>query len=208
MTPVSVDIPVHKQHARPPVLLLDDKRGTWGMALFIMTEATLFLMLFFAYYYVKKGNDRWSVTEPPKLHYSLPMLAVLLTSSGVIYWGEQNVKKQRYRAAKFALLGTMSLGIVFLTLTYFEYTEHLAHVTPRTNAYGSTFYTLTSLHGLHVVLGLLMMAWVLVVPRWEPARITPYRPYHTVAMYWHFVDTVWVFLVVLLYVIPNIYNAL
>jgi heme/copper-type cytochrome/quinol oxidase subunit 3 len=84
----------------------------------------------------------------------------------------------------------------------------LQHLTPRTNAYGSSFYTLTTLHGLHVVLGLLMLIWVLLVPRWEPVRFTPYRPYHNVALYWHFVDTVWIFIVAFLYVIPNIYNVL
>ncbi|HZP63934.1 MAG TPA: cytochrome c oxidase subunit 3 [Terriglobales bacterium] len=206
MTPVSTEIPVHRQHARPPVLALDDRRGTWGMALFIATEATLFVMLLFSYYYTSRGNNRWQVHEAPKLHYSLPMLAVLLTSSGVLYWGEQQVKKHRYGAARGALLTTILLGIGFLVLTFLEYSEHLKTLRPSTDAYGSTFYTLTSLHGAHVVFGLLMLCWVMIVPRWEPARRTPHRPYHNVAMYWHFVDTVWLFLVILLYIVPNIYN--
>ena len=208
MSPVPVEIPAHEQHAPPPVQSFDDRRGTYGMLLFIITEAMLFVMLFFAYYYTKKGNDRWHVTDPPKLHYVLPMLGVLLTSSGVIYWGEQQIKKRKYNAARLALVGTIVLGLGFLGLTYFDYAEHLQHVTPRTDAYGSTFYTLISLHGAHVVFGLLMLTWLLlIVPRWEPALYTPHRPYHNVAMYWHFVDIVWVFIVLLLYVIPNIWNA-
>jgi heme/copper-type cytochrome/quinol oxidase subunit 3 len=208
MTPVAIEVPTRAEHAPPPIRLLDDRRGTFGMALFITTEATLFVILFFAYYYIEKGNQRWKVDEPPKLHYSLPMLAVLATSSLVLYWGEQQVKKRKYGLARVGLGGTIFLGLVFLTLTYFEYTEHLKHLTPRTDSYGSIFYTITSLHGLHVVLGLFMLTWVLMIPRWEPARDTPHRPYHNVAMYWHFVDTVWLFIIAILYVGPNIYNAL
>jgi heme/copper-type cytochrome/quinol oxidase subunit 3 len=207
MSPHELIIPQH-EHAGPPVPYVDDRRGTLGMLLFIATEAMLFIMLFFAYYFLEKGNQRWAVEEPPKLHYSLPMLAVLLTSSAILYWGEQQVKKERYIAARNALLGTISLGFVFLLLTYFEYSEHLLHLTPTSNAYGSIFYTITSLHGLHVCLGLLMLIWVLLVPEWEPMQYSPYRPYHNVAMYWHFVDIVWVFIIAILYVGPNIFNTL
>jgi cytochrome c oxidase subunit III len=206
MTPVVVEIPIHKQHARPPVSVVDDGRGTFGMALFIATEATLFVMLFFAYYYTHTG-DRWAHEQPPKLHYSIPMLIVLVSSSGVLHWGEKQVKKGRYAAGRIALMGTILMGLGFLTFTYFEYRETLEHLTPTTDAYGSAFFTLISLHAAHVVIGLLMLTWVLTLPRWQPARETPHRPYSNVAMYWHFVDTVWVFLVGLLYIVPNIYNA-
>ena len=208
MSPVYVDVPAHEHHASPPIHALDDKRGTWGMALFIVTEAFLFLMLFFAYFYLAKGDERWKLEDPPKLHYSLPMLGVLLASSAVLYWGEQKVKKEEYGAGRTALLITMALGVGFLALNYFEYSEHLLHLTPRSNSYGSIFYTITTLHACHVVLGLLMLGWVFLLPRWEPLRRSPHRPYHNVGMYWHFVDTVWVFIIILLYVGPNIYNAL
>jgi heme/copper-type cytochrome/quinol oxidase subunit 3 len=195
-------------HGEPLVRRIDDKRGTFGMALFIASEATLFTVLFFTYYFVAKGNDRWKIEEPPKLHYSLPMLAILLTSSGVLYWGEQQVKKGKLRAGRLAMIGTVVLGLGFLGMTYFEFTETLLHLTPRTDAYGSIFFTTVTLHGLHVCTGILMMLWVLMLPRWEPRRRPPHRPYHNVALYWHFVDTVWVFIIILYYVAPNIYNAL
>jgi heme/copper-type cytochrome/quinol oxidase subunit 3 len=210
MSPVYLE-PTHPtpEHAGPPVRLVDDKRGTWGVALFIATEAMLFVMLFFTYFYVEKGNQRWSVEEPPKLHYVLPMLAVLLASSAVLRWGEKQVKKERYGAGRAALIGTIVLAVVFLGLSYLDYSEHLLHLTPRTNAYGSIFYTITSVHVAHLLLGLFMLLWVLLLARrWEPTQHTPYRPYHNAAMYWHFVDTVWIFIVAILYVAPNVYNAL
>lgn len=206
MNPVLVDKKSPTTQAPPPVRRVDDKRGSWGMAFFVATEAALFMAMFFAYYYTDKSNAQWRTEIPPKLHYALPMLAVLLTSSAVLYWGEQQVKKQRYGAARLALIGTICLGLGFLVLTYFEDMEHLQHLTPRTDAYGSIFYAITTLHGAHVLFGVLMLSWVLVMPRYEPALYTPHRPYHNVAIYWHFVDTVWIFIVALLYVAPNLFN--
>jgi len=206
MTPVFTDKPSPTTHARPPVRRVDDKRGTFGMAMFIASEAMVFIVLFWAYYYTDKSSAQWRAEIPPKLHYALPMLAVLLTSSGVLYWGEQQVKKMRYLAARLALIATIVLGIGFVVLTYFEDMEHLQHLTPRTDAYGSMFYTITSIHGAHVVFGLTMLIWLLIMSRWEPALYTPHRPYHNIAMYWHFVDTVWFFIVMLLYIAPNLYN--
>jgi heme/copper-type cytochrome/quinol oxidase subunit 3 len=209
MTPVYLEPKKHPEHAGPPIRKVDQKRGTFGMALFITTEAMLFLMLFFTYYYVQKGNDRWKVEEPPKLHYALPMLAILLTSSAVLYWGEQQVKKEKYASGRLALIGTILLGFLFLGFSYFDFSEHLLHVTPRTDAYGSIFYTITSLHVAHLIMGLLMLFWVLfMAKRWSPAQHPPHRPYENAAMYWHFVDTIWIFVVALLYVGPNIYKAL
>lgn len=195
-------------HEGPPVPLVDQHRGTWGIKLFILTEAMLFIMLFTAYFFIEKGGERWKVEEPPKLHYSLPMLAVLLISSGVLYWGEKQVEKERYGLGRLALIGTIALGLLFLLLTYFEDVEHLKTLTPRTDAYGSIFYTIVSLHGLHVVTGLLMLTWLLLLGRWEPTQRSPHRPYHNVGLYWHFVDTVWVFVVAILYVAPHVYKAL
>lgn len=206
MSPVTLQTEGHKRHAGPPVHLVDDRRGSFGMAVFIASEATLFAMLFAAYYYLGPGNHRWSVEEPPKLHFALPMLAILIVSSGVIYWGEEKVKKQEYGAGRSALIATIILGLVFLVLSYFEYSEHLKTVTPRTDSYGSIFYTITSLHLAHLTLGLLMLFWVLFLPRWSPAQYTPHRPYHNAAMYWHFVDTIWLIVVLVLYVWPNIFH--
>ena len=208
MSPVYVDSPPVTKHAPPPVSRVDDKRGTYGMALLITTEASLFLVMFVSYYWLDKMSAQWRSEIPPKLHYALPMLAILLSSSVVLHWGEQQVKKARYTAGRLALIGTIILGLTFLLFSYLDYSEHLQHLTPRTDSYGSIFYTIISLHVAHVILGLLMLIWLSLIPRWEPAVFTPHRPYHNVSMYWHFVDTVWIFIVALLYVAPNVYTYL
>ncbi len=183
---------------------LDDNRGTYGMMLFILTEAFLFIMLFTTYFYLAKGGWRWLAEKPPKLHYVIPMLILLLLSSAVAHWGEQQVKRDAYSKGRAALAITILMGIVFLVLSFFDYKEHLQNVTPQTNAYGSIFYTIVTFHVAHLILGLFMLGFAIIMPRLEPRQWPPYRPYHNASTYWHFVDFVWVFIVALLYVAPNI----
>jgi cytochrome c oxidase subunit 3 len=182
---------------------LDDGRGPMGMTLFIATEALLFVMLFFAYYYLGADRPRWPMDPPPKLRLALPMLAVLLTSSAVLHWGESQLKNGARRVARLSLAATLALGAVFLVLQYLEFREHLQTLTPRTNAYGSIFYTITGVHAAHVGLGMLMLGFVLPL-RWAPRDRPPHRPLRTASLYWHFVDLMWVFIVGLLYVWPNL----
>lgn len=183
---------------------VDDRRGTYGIMLFILTEGFLFVMLFTAYFYLAKGGWRWLDEKPPALHYVIPMLLVLVGSSFVAYWGDEKVKKGEYRAGRIALAITILMGIGFLALSAFDYKEHLRDLTPQTDAYGSIFYTITTFHVAHVCLGLFMLIFVLVFPRLEPRQFPPYRPYHNATLYWHFVDVVWVFVVAFLYIAPNL----
>jgi heme/copper-type cytochrome/quinol oxidase subunit 3 len=186
--------------------VVDDRRGTWAMLLFILSEATLFLMLFFSYYYLRHvARGPWPA-EPPKLRLALIMLGVLLTSSGALHAGERAERAGRTAAARLAVLATIGLGLAFITRQVFEYRDHLKTLRPSTDAYGSIFYTMTSFHAAHVVLGLLMLAYVLVLPEIGPGRKPPHRPLHNVSLYWHFVDAVWLLIVALIYVAPNIWR--
>jgi heme/copper-type cytochrome/quinol oxidase subunit 3 len=65
------------------------------------------------------------------------------------------------------------------------------------------FYTITSVHGLHVMLGLLFLAYAAVLPDPQGALRQPHRPLRTAVLYWHFVDAVWVLIVLLLYLLPH-----
>lgn len=183
---------------------LDDNRGTWGMLVTIATEATLFLCLFGAYFWLESNKNRWAIDEPPRLRYALIMLAVLISSSVVLHLGELQLKKQNYLAARMFLGLTILMGLGFLTLQSFEYREHWQTLTPYSDSYGSIFYTITSFHAAHVIVGLLILIYTLLLPRYCPALRSPYRPYHVASLYWHFVDIVWIVIVGLLYVMPNV----
>jgi len=189
---------------RMPHGVIDDRRGTWAMAMFIATEASLFLMLFFTYYYLGHVSRGPWPAEPPKIRLALIMLVVLLASSAVLHAGERAEKAGRRGAARGLLALTIVMGIAFLVLQTIEYRNHFKTLLPTENAYSSVFYTITSFHGAHLVLGLLMLVYVLALPEIGSGLKPPHRPLHNVSLYWHFVDFVWLLIVALLYVAPNL----
>lgn len=184
-------------------LPLDERRGIYAMWCVIATEAALFASLFAAYFYLGNNKERWQIDKPPKLFLALIMLLVLLSSSAVLEWGKHQVKERRYAAARRMLALTILIGFIFLTIQGYEYADHWKTLTPFSDSYGSIFYTITTFHAAHLILGLLMLLYVLALPRYAPARETPFRPYETVTLYWHFVDVVWIFIVLILYLIPK-----
>lgn len=178
-------------------------RGTWAMYLFIATEAMLFVSLLFAYYYIGHDEPVWP-PEPPEYRLALVMLGLLAASSVVLHLGERSAYAGRARRARALVGSTLGLGLTFVALQTLEYRHHLATLRPTTNAYGSIFYVITGVHGLHLLLGLAMLGYVLVLPEIGPAPRPPHDALHNAALYWHFVDVVWVVIVVLLYLAPNL----
>jgi heme/copper-type cytochrome/quinol oxidase subunit 3 len=174
------------------------------MLLFVATEATLFALLFFSYYFLAMFDPEWPRGAPPSLRLALPMLAVLLLSSVVLYRGERALQHGDQPRARRSVSGTLLLGVAFFVLQIFEYRERLQTLSPQSSAYGSIFYTITSFHAAHLALGLFMLLYVLVLPRLEPTQQPPHRPLHNAALYWHFVDLIWVVIVGLLYIVPNL----
>jgi heme/copper-type cytochrome/quinol oxidase subunit 3 len=183
---------------------IDQGRGGFGMNLFILTEALLFACLFFGYFYLARDSRGPWPPSPPKLAIALLMTALLLSSSAVLYAAERQIRRGRDRAARLAVALTIALGVSFLVAQFFEYRQRLREVRPTTDAYGSIFYTITSVHGAHVALGLCMLALVAMLPWIGPSRRTPHRALRTASLYWHFVDAVWLLIVSLLYVLPAV----
>jgi heme/copper-type cytochrome/quinol oxidase subunit 3 len=195
---------VHERRIDLAGLPIDQERGWYGMWCVIATEFMLFVCMFGAYYFLGNNKYRWAEEMPPKLRYPIILLIILLTSSGVLIWGEHQVKRGSFFAGRVALWTTVALGIGFLILQSFEYADHWKQLTPYSDSYGSIFYAITTLHAAHVVVGLLMLGFVGVLPRYGKTVGSPHRVYKTIALYWHFVDIVWLIIVLLLYVIPNI----
>lgn len=184
-------------------LPIDQRRGEHAMWCVIVTEGMLFVCMFGAYYYLGTNKVRWADNLPPSLKYPFILLAILIGSSVVLEWGKRQVERRNFGAGRLALRITVFMGLVFLALQAFEYVDHWKTLAPFSNSYGSIFYAITTLHAAHVIAGLLLLAYVGVLPRFGETRNTPHRAYATVCMYWHFVDVVWVWVVLLLYVIPS-----
>lgn len=203
---MSSTVQVPPPQTRLSTLPIDQSRGTQAMWAVISTELMLFVCMFGAYYYLGSNKDRWAIETPPELKYPLILLVVLLSSSFVLAWGERQLKKGLYGIARKALWGTVLLGFVFVGIQVIEYMSHWKKLTPYSDSYGSIFYTITSLHAAHVIIGLLMLMYVGILPQpqYGVTRRSPHNPFKTVALYWHFVDVVWIFIVALLYVAPHL----
>lgn len=190
--------------ALPRSLPVDGVRGTWGMGLFIASEASLFSLLFFSYYYLGAANPVWPTAPAPPVMLALVMSAVLVASSGVLHWGTRALRAGRAGRARGAIIGTLLLGAGFLAMQAMEYREHWRTLTPRSSAYGSIFYTITTFHTAHLLGGWLLLLYVLLLPWLDLGSHPPHRPLHNAALYWHFVDLVWLVVVAVLYVSPRL----
>ncbi|MGA7158754.1 MAG: cytochrome c oxidase subunit 3 [Acidobacteriaceae bacterium] len=182
---------------------IETNRGVYAVWSVIATEGTLFICLFASYYFLGNNKNRWAIDHPPKLMLAFVMLAILMSSSLVIMWGERMVKQARFGLARAAVCATIFMGLIFLGVQAFEYKDHWKTLTPQTDSYGSIFYTITTFHAAHVIVGLLLLSYLAILPNYGPTTLSPHRAYRVVSLYWHFVDIIWLFVVLLLYVIPH-----
>jgi heme/copper-type cytochrome/quinol oxidase subunit 3 len=132
------------------------------------------------------------------------MTLLLISSSVALHLAERAIERGRATGFRLGMAVTMLLGAGFLLTQSFEYREYLRIVAPSSNAYGSIFYTITGIHGAHVLLGLGLLTFV-----WFQARaglLTPSRhqAVRLVSWYWHFVDVVWIVIFSFLYVAPRL----
>ena len=120
-----------------------------------------------------------------------------------MWFAGKSVEHDNVRAQVILMVVTLALGVVFLFGQVNEYLTLLSqNITMNTNLFGTTFYTLTGFHGLHVFLGLVaiaILAALAMVGVFRGARSTPVE---VVSLYWHFVDVVWIVLFGLIYLWP------
>ena len=178
----------------------------FAMLLFLGSEVATFGAGFIYYFFVRA--DAWTnlpeLVSSGNIFTSLVMVntIILIISSVTLHYAHvalRNGDRRRF----LSLLGvTLLLGIVFLGGQALEYYEFIVHenFTIAEGAYGSAFYGLTGLHGLHVSLGAVLLLIVFARAMMGQYSAERHTSVSTVSMYWHFVDVVWVFLVVVLYI--------
>lgn len=182
--------------------------GWWGLVWLIATEATLFAMLIASYFYLRfRSGPEWPPDgiEEPQLTLPLIMSVILLSSSIPVHFAEQAVKKGHTKGLRIGLALGSLLGAVFLAITWgIEWPEVLHEFGPTTNSYGSMFFTITGFHGAHVLGGLGFSLWAQVRAAQGAYGPDRHLTIQNFAMYWHFVDVVWIGVFLTLYLSPHL----
>ncbi len=180
----------------------DQSIAWWAMVIVILNEAVIFASLLASYFYIRFNSPVWPPTgvNRPELTLSSINTLILISSSIAMQWAVRGIARGNTGRLRLGLALAFILGAVFLGIQVFEYTR--LPFRPQDHAYGSLFWGITGLHAAHVFFGLLMNAYVqvraalghFVEGRWQAVE--------NVALYWHFVDVVWLFIFASLFLSP------
>jgi cytochrome c oxidase subunit I len=179
-----------------------DKSKT-GILTFILSEAGFFAVLLLAYlfFYVhpQPGPTPRELDVPRTLIFS-----VCLFASSFTFWRSEIAMSKRQRASMLGWLAfTVVLGGIFLVGQGTEYWKLFrTGVDVSTNLFATTFFTLTGFHGLHVLLGLVALLIFLWLAWRGDFASGPESAFEAAGYYWHFVDVVWVFVLLTVYILP------
>lgn len=183
-------------------LPIDQARGAGAMAWFIASEAMVFVGLFFSYFYLGHLQPRWPPDSPPHVGLASAMMGLLLVSCFALWSGRRALESGGTAAARGALLVSIILGCVFLVLSAYDYNSHVRDLPATTDSYSSIFYAIDGAHAAHLMLGVLMMLYALLLPQLGATEKPPHSPYRSVAMYWYFVTAVYAAVYCILYLVP------
>jgi len=180
-----------------------------GLWTFLATEVLLFGGLFAVYaaYRVLYPDGFARAEHDNTIAIGTINTVVLITSSFTVAMALHALRLGRPRASVGLLVVTIALGVLFLALKAVEYGVHASagvlpgalYRAPRLPGAGPTlFYTLyyfmTGLHGLHVVAGVGVLAWVAARTHRRTYTREDHLPFELATLYWHLVDVIWIFL--------------
>ena len=188
-------------HAGDPEWKLPS-RGLVGMFSLIVAESAIFVIFVVAYVY---NIGRSTYGPQPRQVLELPILNTifLLSSSFTILMAERALVKRAMTTFKAWWALTIVLGAIFLLGTGREWSKLIKvdHLTVSTNLFGTTFYALVGLHASHVIVGLIMLTTVMIFALTGHLKSEHTEKVEVLAIYWHFVDWVWVVVFTVVYVI-------
>jgi cytochrome c oxidase subunit 3 len=193
-----------KLQAALPVGAMDTRAsGWWAMIFTIFTEASLFAYLLFAYYYLAvqpHAPGTFPEGGPPALGMASLNTLILLTSSAAVGWAQFSIEhNKKWRLAAGLGIGAV-LGMIFLAIQILEWAGQPFGLSA--SPYSSLYFVITGFHMAHVVVGVLML---LALTFWSARGYFNSRRFahiHIGALYWHFVDAVWLAVYFTFYITP------
>jgi len=181
VTPRGVAIAEAHRVARPS--------GWWGMAIFVATEATLFGTMIGTYFYLRFQTPRWppAGVPDPKVVVPLVLTGVIVLTSGLMQLAFASAQGGRLGVVRIALTTALIVQSGYLAMQLHLYLDDLHRFSPNASAYASIYFTLVGAHHFHVLVGMLLNAWLLL------RLLTGITNYRLVALqattfYWHFVN--------------------
>lgn len=184
-----------------------------GMLFFIGSEIALFGSFFMSYFFLRVAGEADYSNWAEQVGHVLPMgivtinSLILFSSSVTIHYAEIALLRGSRGGMKLWLALTILLGAIFLGVQINEYATFVNHdsLGPSTSAYSSVFFSLTGIHGSHVLVGLILLTVMLVRTMRGHYGVEAHQHvgFRTMAIYWHFVDVIWIFVFGLLYVPGN-----
>jgi cytochrome c oxidase subunit III len=193
----------HAEHHGPPIANQSSRIDAQllGVLLFIISEAMLFGSFFTAYFFIRVvGNEQW---PPPPFDFpvniALMNTFILVFSSVVVHWALVSIKRGNRAGLQAGLAITFLMGATFLATQVNEYFK--AGFSIHDGSFASVFYGLTGLHGLHVFVGLTLLAIMNI--RTLRGHFSPeaHMGVEMAGIYWHFVDVMWIIVFLTVYIL-------
>lgn len=190
----------------------------FGMWVFLVTEIMLFGGLFVAYIIFRNLYPEMyhaSSHHLNKIMGGTNTIVLLLSSLTMALAIGAAQRNQRAKSARY-LVVTLLCACTFLVIKYFEYKEKFHHgllpagfftnqemlqAHPKSPLFFSLYFVMTGLHGIHVLIGMACIVWVLIRTKRNEFNSEYYTPVELVGLYWHLVDLIWIYLFPLLYLI-------
>jgi len=185
---------------RPDTGLANGKLGIW---LFLASEVMLFGALFSTYIILRTGATEWPHGEL-NVWLGMANTFILIGSSVTMVMAWASLKLNDWGKHRLYLILTFVLAGVFLVNKYFEYADHVRRgELPSHSTFLAIYYTLTGLHGIHIIGGMIVMAYFMGpgARMWKTNRDQFTNRIEYTGLYWHFVDLVWIFLFPVLYLL-------
>jgi len=196
-----IEIP-YTVHARPDTGVYNGKLGIW---LFLASEVMLFGALFSTLILLRTSAPHWP-RGWEELNIPLATLNtfILIASSVTVVLAWANLRIGQLKKAKIFLALTLLCGLGFMVIKSIEYASKFQHHHyPSTNNFFATYFVMTGLHGLHVLGGMIVFAYLLLTAdKWYAKHRDQFtNRVEVTGLYWHFVDLVWIFLFPTLYLL-------
>jgi len=179
----------------------EDDSKLFGFWVYLMTDLIVFGALFATFAVLRVSTFGGpSAKELFDLPFALKETLVLLTSSFTCALGMVGIHHEKKKSAIFWFLVTFALGVVFLIFEFSEFSKFVGQdASWKRSAFLSSFFTLVGTHGFHILIGLLWMAVAMFQIVMRPLSTSNVSRILRMALFWHFLDFVWIFIFTLVY---------